>query len=100
MPAEYTVVHEVSVAKIPKDAPLESVCLLGCGEGVLNLPPLLLPLLPLLLPPRLPWCCLLGCLLGCGERQPEPLPAAWASAAVITAAASTAAAAPPLHTRI
>ncbi|PSC68961.1 Alcohol dehydrogenase class-3 [Micractinium conductrix] len=29
--SEYTVVHEVSVAKIPKDAPLESVCLLGCG---------------------------------------------------------------------
>lgn len=31
-PAEYTVVHEVSVAKIDKSAPLESVCLLGCGE--------------------------------------------------------------------
>ena len=29
--AEYTVVHEVSVAKIPKEAPLDKVCLLGCG---------------------------------------------------------------------
>ncbi|KAI7836929.1 hypothetical protein COHA_009261 [Chlorella ohadii] len=29
--SEYTVVHEVSVAKIDKSAPLESVCLLGCG---------------------------------------------------------------------
>ncbi|KAL4855154.1 Alcohol dehydrogenase class-3 [Chlorella vulgaris] len=29
--SEYTVVHEVSVAKIPKDAPLDKVCLLGCG---------------------------------------------------------------------
>mmetsp|Transcript_11439 Transcript_11439/g.29050 ORF Transcript_11439/g.29050 Transcript_11439/m.29050 type:complete len:260 (+) Transcript_11439:1098-1877(+) len=29
--AEYTVVHEVSVAKIRKDADLESACLLGCG---------------------------------------------------------------------
>jgi hypothetical protein len=30
--AEYTVVHEVSVAKVPKEAPLDKVCLLGCGE--------------------------------------------------------------------
>lgn len=29
--SEYTVVHEVSVAKIPKEAPLDKVCLLGCG---------------------------------------------------------------------
>ena len=29
--AEYTVVHEVSCAKIREDADLESVCLLGCG---------------------------------------------------------------------
>ncbi|KAL4421563.1 hypothetical protein ABPG75_010854 [Micractinium tetrahymenae] len=29
--SEYTVVHEVSVAKIPKHAPLDKVCLLGCG---------------------------------------------------------------------
>ena len=29
--SEYTVCHEVSVAKINKEAPLESVCLLGCG---------------------------------------------------------------------
>ena len=29
--AEYTVCHEVSVAKIPKEAPLDKVCLLGCG---------------------------------------------------------------------
>lgn len=29
--AEYTVVHEVSVAKIDQQAPLEKVCLLGCG---------------------------------------------------------------------
>jgi len=29
--AEYTVVAEISVAKIPKDAPMEKVCLLGCG---------------------------------------------------------------------
>lgn len=29
--AEYTVVHEESVAKINKDADLESVSLLGCG---------------------------------------------------------------------
>ncbi len=28
---EYTVVHEESVAKISKEAPLEVVCLLGCG---------------------------------------------------------------------
>ena len=29
--SEYTVVHEVSVAKITKQAPLDKVCLLGCG---------------------------------------------------------------------
>lgn len=29
--SEYTVVHEVSVAKINKEAPLEPVSLLGCG---------------------------------------------------------------------
>ena len=29
--AEYTVVPEISLAKIPKSAPLEKVCLLGCG---------------------------------------------------------------------
>lgn len=29
--AEYTVVHEVSVAKIADKAPLDKVCLLGCG---------------------------------------------------------------------
>ena len=29
--SEYTVLPEVSVAVIPKDAPLEKVCLLGCG---------------------------------------------------------------------
>ena len=29
--SEYTVCHEVSVAKINKEAPLKSVCLLGCG---------------------------------------------------------------------
>lgn len=29
--AEYTVVHEVSVAKIDPSAPLDRVCLLGCG---------------------------------------------------------------------
>lgn len=29
--AEYTVVHEVSVAKISPSAPLDKVCLLGCG---------------------------------------------------------------------
>lgn len=29
--SEYTVVHEVSVAKVPKQAPLDKVCLLGCG---------------------------------------------------------------------
>jgi len=29
--SEFTVCHEVSVAKINKEAPLESVCLLGCG---------------------------------------------------------------------
>lgn len=29
--SEYTVVAEVSLAKVPKDAPLENICLLGCG---------------------------------------------------------------------
>nr|WP_207806927.1 S-(hydroxymethyl)glutathione dehydrogenase/class III alcohol dehydrogenase [Parazoarcus communis] len=29
--SEYTVLPEISVAKIQKDAPLEKVCLLGCG---------------------------------------------------------------------
>lgn len=29
--SEYTVVPEISLAKVPKDAPLEKVCLLGCG---------------------------------------------------------------------
>lgn len=29
--SEYTVVHEVSVAKIDKKAPLDKACLLGCG---------------------------------------------------------------------
>ncbi len=29
--SEYTVLPEISVAKIAKDAPLEKVCLLGCG---------------------------------------------------------------------
>ena len=29
--SEYTVVPEISLAKIPKDAPLDKVCLLGCG---------------------------------------------------------------------
>ena len=29
--SEYTVLPEVSVAKIPQEAPLEKVCLLGCG---------------------------------------------------------------------
>jgi len=29
--AEYTVVPEIALAKIPKDAPLDRVCLLGCG---------------------------------------------------------------------
>ena len=29
--SEYTVLPEISLAKIPKDAPLEKVCLLGCG---------------------------------------------------------------------
>ena len=29
--SEYTVVAEVSMAKVPKDAPLEKICLLGCG---------------------------------------------------------------------
>ncbi|WP_026377219.1 S-(hydroxymethyl)glutathione dehydrogenase/class III alcohol dehydrogenase [Aestuariibacter salexigens] len=29
--SEYTVVPEIALAKIPKDAPLEKVCLLGCG---------------------------------------------------------------------
>ena len=29
--SEYTVVPEIALAKIPEDAPLEKVCLLGCG---------------------------------------------------------------------
>ena len=29
--SEYTVLPEISLARIPKDAPLEKVCLLGCG---------------------------------------------------------------------
>jgi S-(hydroxymethyl)glutathione dehydrogenase/alcohol dehydrogenase len=29
--SEYTVLPEISLAKIPKEAPLEKVCLLGCG---------------------------------------------------------------------
>ena len=29
--SEYTVVHDVSVAKIDRSAPLDKVCLLGCG---------------------------------------------------------------------
>ena len=29
--SEYTVVPEISLARIPKDAPLDKVCLLGCG---------------------------------------------------------------------
>lgn len=29
--SEYSVLHAESLAKIPKDAPLEKVCLLGCG---------------------------------------------------------------------
>lgn len=29
--SQYTVVHDVSVAKIDPVAPLEKVCLLGCG---------------------------------------------------------------------
>jgi len=29
--AEYTVVPELALAKVPKSAPLETVCLLGCG---------------------------------------------------------------------
>lgn len=29
--SEYTVVHEVSVAKVDDNAPLEKICLLGCG---------------------------------------------------------------------
>jgi S-(hydroxymethyl)glutathione dehydrogenase/alcohol dehydrogenase len=29
--AEHTVIPEIALAKIPKDAPLEKVCLLGCG---------------------------------------------------------------------
>jgi S-(hydroxymethyl)glutathione dehydrogenase/alcohol dehydrogenase len=30
--SEYTVVHEQSVAKINKEAPLNRVCLLGCDD--------------------------------------------------------------------
>lgn len=29
--SEYTVLAEISCAKIPKEAPLEKVCLFGCG---------------------------------------------------------------------
>lgn len=29
--SEYTVVADISLAKINKDAPLDKVCLLGCG---------------------------------------------------------------------
>ncbi|MBW3550161.1 MAG: alcohol dehydrogenase catalytic domain-containing protein, partial [Proteobacteria bacterium] len=29
--SEYTVLPEIALAKIPKEAPLEKVCLLGCG---------------------------------------------------------------------
>lgn len=29
--SEYTVVPEISLAKVPEDAPLEKICLLGCG---------------------------------------------------------------------
>src|SRR5690606_18037234 len=29
--SEYTVLPEISLAKIPKEAPLDKVCLLGCG---------------------------------------------------------------------
>lgn len=29
--SEYTVVHEVSVAKVNAFAPLDKICLLGCG---------------------------------------------------------------------
>ena len=29
--SEYTVIPEISLAKISKEAPLEKVCLLGCG---------------------------------------------------------------------
>ena len=29
--SEYTVVAEISVAKVPNNAPLDKVCLLGCG---------------------------------------------------------------------
>ena len=46
--AEYTVVHEVSVAKVPKDAPLDKVCLLGCAEQFAR-----------------PACCCSCLLLGC-----------------------------------
>ena len=30
--SEYTVLPEISLAKVSKDAPLEEVCLLGCGD--------------------------------------------------------------------
>lgn len=38
--SQYTVVHDVSVAKIQPDAPLDKVCLLGCGvpTGTNSLP--------------------------------------------------------------
>ena len=29
--SEYTVLHEESVAKVDKDAPMDKICLLGCG---------------------------------------------------------------------
>jgi S-(hydroxymethyl)glutathione dehydrogenase/alcohol dehydrogenase len=29
--SEYTVVHAVSVAKVNPEAPLDKICLLGCG---------------------------------------------------------------------
>ena len=29
--SEYTVLHWESVAKVDKDAPLDKICLLGCG---------------------------------------------------------------------
>lgn len=29
--SEYSVVHEQSVAKVDKSAPLDKICLLGCG---------------------------------------------------------------------
>jgi S-(hydroxymethyl)glutathione dehydrogenase/alcohol dehydrogenase len=29
--SQYTICHDISLAVIPKEAPLEKVCLLGCG---------------------------------------------------------------------